>query len=84
VAADFNVVARLNNINAIEHAEETLSFQRDFEFIVNHVEEDVCSLFVGSSNGKVVNLAFEDYAFTINVAGVEAGFVNRGCEAEFP
>ena len=84
MAVDFNVVARLNNVDAIEHVEETLPFQRDFYFILNHVEEDVCSLFVGSSNGKVVDLAFEDYAFTINVARVEAGFVNRGCEAEFP
>ena len=84
VVVDFNVVARLNNVDTVEHVEETLLFERDLEFIIDHVEEDVCSSFVRSSNGKVIDLAFEDYLFTIDCAGVEAGFVNCGGEAQFP
>ena len=85
MAVDFNVVAGLNNVDTVEHVDETLPFdERDLEFIINHVEEDVHSSFVGSSNGEVVDLAFEDNLFTINCAGVEAKFVDRGVEAQFP
>lgn len=38
VAIDLDVVACLNDVDAIEHVEKTLLFQRDLEFVVNHVE----------------------------------------------
>ena len=83
MAVNFNIVAGLNNVDTVEHVKETLLFERDLEFIVNHIKEDVRSSFIGSSNGEVVDLVFEDNSFTINSAGVEARFVDRVVEAQF-
>jgi len=60
MAINFDIVAGLCDIDTIEHVKETLPFEWDPEFIINHVEEDVCSVLVRSGDGKVVDLSFED------------------------
>ncbi len=81
MAVDFDIVAGLYDVNTIEHVEETLPFEWDLELIVDHVKEDVRSSFVGSGYGEVVDLLFEDNLISRNCPGVEAGFVDGGCEA---
>jgi hypothetical protein len=81
MAVDFDLVAGLYDVDTIEHVEKTLPFEWDLELIVDHVEEDVRSSLVGSGYGKVVDLSFEDNSISRNCPGVEAGFVDGGCEA---
>ena len=78
----FDIVAGLCDIDTIEHVKETLPFEGYPEFIIDHVEEDVCSFLVRGGDGEVVDLAFEDNSFSCNCPGVEAGFMGGGCEAE--
>ena len=80
MAINFDIVAGLSDVDTIEHVKETLPFEWDPEFIIHHVEEDVCSFLVRSGDGKVVNLSFEDNSISRICPGVEAGFVGGGCE----
>ena len=82
MAINFDIVAGLCDIDTIEHVKETLPFEWYPEFIIDHVEEDVCSFLVRSGDGEVVDLSFEDNSISRNCPGVEAGFVGGGCEAE--
>jgi hypothetical protein len=80
MAINFDIVAGLCDVDTIEHVKETLPFEWDPEFNIDHVEEDVCSSLVRSGYGKVVNLLFEDNSIFRNCPGVEAGFVDGGCD----
>ena len=82
MAINFDIVAGLCDVDTIEHVKETLPFEWYPEFIIDHVEEDVCSFLVRSGDGEVVDLSFEDNSISRNCPGVEAGFVGGGCEAE--
>ena len=82
MAINFDIVAGLCDIDTIEHVKETLPFEWYPEFIIDHVEEDVCSFLVRSGDGEVVDLSFEDNSISRNCPGVEAGFVGGGCEAK--
>jgi hypothetical protein len=60
------IVACLHDINTVEHVKETLSFDGHGEFVIEYVEEDVCSTLVRHRDGKVINLAFEDNTIAVN------------------
>jgi hypothetical protein len=74
---NFNVVTSLEDIYAIIHVKVSLTLHWNREFVVDEIQEDVGSQFVGSGDGKVVNLAFQEDLFTVDHAGVEAWFVDR-------
>jgi hypothetical protein len=67
----------LEDIYAIIHVEVSLTLHWNREFVVDEIQEDVGSQFVGSGNGKVVDLAFQEDSFSVDHAGVEAWFVDR-------
>ncbi len=81
MAINFDIVASLCDVDTIEHVKETLPFEWNPEFVIDRFEEDVCSSIVGSGYGKVVDLSFKDNSISRNFPGVEAGFVDGGCEA---
>ena len=56
MAINFDIVAGLCDIDTIEHVKETLPFEGYPEFIIDHVEEDVCSFLVRGGDGGVVDL----------------------------
>ena len=83
VTVNLDVILRLYHVNPIEHVQEPLTLDWHREFFVKHVEEDIRSTLVRRSNGKVVDLTFEEDELPINDPGVEAGFMNRWHEAQF-
>ena len=78
MAVNFDVIAGLCNVDTIEHVKKTLTFKWDREVVVYHVKENVSRTFVGRSNGKIVNLAFEDNTLIFNDIQIQAGFVDGG------
>ena len=66
MAINFDIVAGLCDVDTIEHVKKTLPFEWDPEFIIDHVEENVCSSLVGSGYGEVVDLLFEDNSISRN------------------
>jgi hypothetical protein len=74
---NFNVVTSLEDIDAIIHVEVSLTLHWNREFVVDEIQEDVGSQFVGSGDGKVVDLVFQEDLFSVDHAGVEAWFVDR-------
>jgi hypothetical protein len=80
---DLDVVASLDDINTVEHVEETLAFDGHCQFVIEHVQEDVRSTWVWGCDGKVVNLAFEDDTIAVNCARIETRFMHSWCETEF-
>ena len=82
MAVDFDVVPCLCHINTIEHVEETLSFDRHGESVIQQIEEYVGGMLVRSGDGEVINLSHEDDTVAVDEPGVEARFVCCGSEAE--
>ena len=82
MAINFDIVAGLRDVDTIEHVQKTLSFEWYSKFVIEHIEEDVCSFLVRCGNGEVVNLSFEDNSISRYDPGVEAGLMGGGCEAE--
>jgi hypothetical protein len=82
MTVDLYVVACLDDINTIEHVEETLSFDRHGEFVIKHVKKDVCSTLVWRHDGKVINLAFEDNTIAVNRTQIKTWFMYGWCETE--
>ncbi len=80
MAIDFDVVPGLEDIDTIEHVQETLLLEWDRELIIEEVKEDIGCLLFWGSNSKVINLPFEYNALASDDTGVEAGFVNGGCQ----
>ncbi len=80
MAINFDVVPGLEDVDTIEHVQETLSLEWDRKLIIKEVKEDIGCLLVWDSNSKVIDLSFEYNALTSDDAGVEAGFVNGGCQ----
>ncbi len=67
---DLDIVACLENVDAIIHVEISLAFDWYFQFVVDKVEEDVSSFGIRSSNGEVVDLTFEEDAVVVDNSGV--------------
>ncbi len=53
----------------------------DQELLANEVKQYVSGMFVGGSDGKIVDLLLEEDAVTIYDAGVKAGLVNSRSES---
>ncbi len=83
MAVDLNVMLCLGNVNAIKHVQEALTLDRHGEFLIKHVKDYVGSALVGSGDGKVVYLSFEDDSFAINGAGILARLMDGWCQTEF-
>ena len=56
VAVNFDVVMCLCDVNAVEHVNESLLFERYTEAVIDEVKEHFCCYFVLACNGKVVHL----------------------------
>ncbi len=82
MAINFDVVPGLEDVDTIEHVQETLSLEWDRELIIDKVKEDIGCLLVWGSNSKVIALLFEYNALASDDTGVEAGFVNCGCQTK--
>ena len=50
----------INLIDTVKHVEQALSLEGNGEVVVNHVQQDVGSFLVWGSDGKIVDLSFED------------------------
>jgi hypothetical protein len=50
----------LYDVDIVEHVKEALSFDGHCEFVIKHVEKDVCSMLVWRCDRKVTNLTFKD------------------------
>ena len=77
-----DVVSCLKDIVAIVHVEVTLTFDRLRKFFINEVHEDVGGVGVGSSDGKVVDLAEKQNTVAVDITGVKARFVDSWCETK--
>ena len=80
---NLDVVTGLHDVDAIKHVEEALPFEGNLELVIDQIQENIYSAFVGCSDGKVVDLSFEDDTLAGDSTGVEAWFVGSRCEAEF-
>ena len=49
-----------------------MTFHWDGKFVVDEIEENVGSAFVGCSDGKVVDLSFEESSVAVDNAGVRS------------
>ena len=67
---EFDVVTCLNDVDAIIHVQISLSLDRDFETIVDHIHKDIGGVGIGSGDGKVVILSHKQDPFTVDGAGV--------------
>jgi hypothetical protein len=76
-------MSSLDNINTIEHVKDTLSFDGHCQFVVEHVQEDICSLWIWGCNCNAINLLFEDNTVPVNCARVETRFVHSWREFQF-
>ncbi len=83
VADNLFVVLCLCDINPVEHVQQALAFQGDQERIIDEVEEDICRFLGRGGNGKVVDLAFEDYSLPRNNPLVQTWFMRGRGEANF-
>jgi hypothetical protein len=71
-----DVVSCLKDIDTVVHVEVTLTFDRLRKFFIDEVHEDVGGGGIGSSNGKVVNLAEKKNTVAVDRTGVKAWFVD--------
>ncbi len=70
MTVDFDVGTGLNNVDAVEHVQEALAFYWHRELLIEHIHKDVGGTVVGSSNGKVIDLRFEDDSLAVDKARV--------------
>ena len=80
MAIDFDVVPGLEDVDTIEHVQETLSLKWNRELFVEQVQENIGSLLIWGGNSKVIDPSFEYNTLASNDAGVEAGFVDCRCQ----
>ena len=57
---------RLEDINSVVHIKIALAFHSDGEFVIDEVKENVCSMFIGGSDRKVVDMLFEEGTFAVD------------------
>ena len=81
MAVIFYVVSSLGNIDAVEHIKEALVLEWDTEIVVDEIQECVGCVFIRCCYSKVLDLAHEDDAGSVDEAGVEARFVDGQCKA---
>jgi hypothetical protein len=60
-----------------------LTFHWLGKFLIDEVHGDVGGFGVGSSDGKVVDLAEKQNTVTVYITGVMAWFVDSWCETKF-
>ena len=64
------IVTSLNNTQTIVVGEKTLTFERNKKFGIKRVTEMMIGIGIVGSNGKIINLAKEEYIFTIKMGTV--------------
>ena len=82
LARHLDEVTCLNNIKAIEHVDHPHPFKWKCESVINEIKEYISNPLGGNGNLKVVHLTFEDNAFAVNKAGVQARFICSWGELE--
>ena len=70
MAVEFYVVSSLGDVDAIKHIKEALALEWDTEIVVDEIQEYVGCVFIRCCYSKVVDLAHEDDAVSVDEAGV--------------
>ncbi len=82
VAVDLDVVPCLSDVNAIKHIQETLTFQRNRQLVIDKVKKNVGCFLIRGCNSEIINLTFEYDLFASNGAGVQTWFVDGRSKAK--
>jgi hypothetical protein len=71
----------LEDVDAVIHVKVALSLDRNLQFVIDMVHQDVRSLFVWQGDCKVINLAHKKDAVPVDNSRIQARFVDGRDEA---
>jgi hypothetical protein len=82
VAVNLDVVPRLSDISAIKHIQETLTFQKDRQLVIDKVKKNVGRFLIQGCDSKIINLTFEYDLFASDGARVQTWLVDGRSKAK--